>query len=248
MVKPVFLDLGYMDSIEHFVMFDVVNAYNSQELSLDGILDGIIHGSRLHRKEVIEADASFQKQNPNGSICLRKLEGNRYLITLTMPSYIIVKDKSAYAFNEILLGAIVQTNEASLEGKQAEQLMLRVEHPPTVLNTPYHHPFVYESGSLDFDPNEACGRWDTNKDMVKFMEWYPIHDEASRRDTAQIIAKILKIAQKTLERSYSGRPGRDYHPVRHIENCSCRVSEEGTAAFDYARQNRIKPERVFSQN
>ena len=219
--------------------FEVINAYNE-----------IRNGRYPSKKEGIgpnsEDKKTFRRFNEyfirkkikkRERIGFEKIDDNEYLLTLTIPSYIIEKDGNYHAFKEAIIGS-------KLKGSQiCEDQKIMIVNPPKIINTPYKHPYVYNDGSIDSGNHRYWGNID-----IRFDQWYEISGELNKVRTARRLALLLKVAKITLERSYRGRQGISYHPVYLIENCSCQIADNRKDAELYAKNNGIELNRVFNND
>ncbi|AJF61956.1 TPA: hypothetical protein HA239_02650 [Candidatus Woesearchaeota archaeon] len=200
----------------------------AEENKLLNVLDAI-----NRKKENVEKGIDMQKNykkfagKGDGSIKVRKLGMDEYMVLLSVPPYIIEKDSRYYYFREAELGMPVRSD--------GHRVM--VLEPPRVLNVPYKHPFVYTSGKICY------GNFDWSKNHLKFSQWYSL--SAGRGEKlAKGIAEMIRRGKILLERGYVGNP----IPVNLISNCDCKIAEDSVNAGFYALNNDISPDRIIKND
>ncbi|MHA1868403.1 MAG: hypothetical protein ACTSXD_10210 [Candidatus Heimdallarchaeaceae archaeon] len=253
MSKPIFVDLEYLASVEHFVRFDVTNEYNHQILSLEDCCREVQQAwSEPHNKDkewvVLLKELSSKKQvtDPNGKIDYEKLDDEHHLVKLDIPPYIIQKSGNFYAFDETTLVLGIQSKKSSNNNHNLSrkhmyhnylQLLVMITNSLKVKEG-YIHPQVWMDGSIDFGTLDIF-----NHMNIKLYYWYNLSEDKS--GVARRIAHLMKEGQKILVKGGYGRKDYTYSPVRTLESCDCKIAENSVQALEYAQTHGINPCRIF---
>lgn len=149
-----------------------------------------------------------------------------YMISVYVPPFIMGVHSRYYYFK----GTTIGTNLLFLD-----QTSVQIVSPPSVLNLPYKHPFVYHDGRICY----GSLNWSLEKG-VRFNYFYH-YNSHNIRELGGRIAGILREGKEKLEMGYFGSK---ILPVYNLDKFTP-IAFSRNGAIEYATRYNIGLERII---